>query len=599
MNKYYEEDLKLKQKLAQTQKMYDEIMKDPMFTFLDKVNYSKKENKLVLQTYPHKSLTKKGYIVRKDTLTEKQINKIVKELNVKPIVNKMYSAESDPFQVYKEDDNYYYLPRYYGLNTFGNPDFVDLESKKIEFMFKGKIRDNQAPVVEEAMKQFGGKIEIGDNLNLIIKDIGGGGLLQLPCGFGKTLTAIYLAFLLGVKTLVIVHKTFLQNQWFERIKQFTNAKIGIIRQKKVDVENKDIVIGMLQSISMIDYDPKIFEDFGLIVVDEAHHISSRVFSRALFKVGGKYTLGLSATPQRADGLTKVLNWHLGDIMYKIERKGDINVYIKMFNYKSTNVKLFSEKKQYFQGKVVPGIQKMVTNLTILNERNQFIINIMNSIMHKYERKILVLSARLEHLDILKKGIDLIIKQKVESGEIEPREITTAKYIGGMKDYQLEDSSEADIIFATYAMAKEGLDIDKLNTLILATPEKDVIQSIGRVMRKQIAEGDICPIVIDIADELSLFKKWGSKREEYYKSMKYNVNTYQALNDKCMSVKDYLAMNNIVVENDDDMLREYYCMTHSQYEYDIAIHNNRLDKTKYIYDSNLDNIFDVDTAICYI
>ena len=77
---------------------------------------------------------------------------------------------------------------------------------------------------------------------------------------------------LKLKTLVIVHKTFLQNQWVERISEFTNCKIGIIRQKKVDIENKDIVIGMLQSVSMIDYDKDIFKDFGLVIFDEVHII---------------------------------------------------------------------------------------------------------------------------------------------------------------------------------------------------------------------------------------------------------------------------------------------------------------------------------------
>ena len=121
----------------------------------------------------------------------------------------------------------------------------------------------------------------------------------------NTTMSLYIACQLQVKTLVLVHKTFLQDQWIERCAQFTNAKIGIIRQKKVDVKGKDIVIGMLQSVSMINYDPVIFEDFGLIICDECHHFGSRVFSQALSKLSPKYTLGLSATPIRADGLTKV------------------------------------------------------------------------------------------------------------------------------------------------------------------------------------------------------------------------------------------------------------------------------------------------------
>src|SRR5690606_29609244 len=110
----------------------------------------------------------------------------------------------------------------------------------------------------------------------------------------------------------------------------------------------------------------------------------------------------------------------------------------------------------------------------------FIVNILQHMMVQYERKILVLSGRLEHLNKLRSALDLIIKQEEEKGNLVNGEITTSKYVGGMKAYELESAAEASVIFATYDMAEEGLDIDKLNTLILASPNKknDVTQSIG-------------------------------------------------------------------------------------------------------------------------
>ena len=92
---------------------------------------------------------------------------------------------------------------------------------------------------------------------------------------------LYLACHYKVKTLIIVHKTFLLNQWIERIEQFTDAKIGIIQQNKIDVEDKDIVVGMLQSIAKDKYDSDIFQDFGMVIFDEAHHAPSEYFSKAL------------------------------------------------------------------------------------------------------------------------------------------------------------------------------------------------------------------------------------------------------------------------------------------------------------------------------
>src|SRR5690606_30754389 len=83
------------------------------------------------------------------------------------------------------------------------------------------------------------------------------------------------------------------------------------------------------------------------------------------------------------------------------------------------------------------------------------------------------------------------------------------------------------------------DIDGLNTLILATPQKKIIQSIGRILRKPFRKGDINPLIIDINDELNCFSKWGKRRKQYYNSKKYIIDQMRSINDNCVSVKDYL------------------------------------------------------------
>ena len=126
-----------------------------------------------------------------------------------------------------------------------------------------------------------------------------GGLLDIYCGFGKTVLALKIITMLKLKTLIIVHKGFLMDQWEERINQFIpEAKVGKIQGQIIDIENKDIVIGMLQSLSMKEYPDDQFSDFGLLIVDEVHHISAEIFVRALQKIVTKHTLGLSATMNR-------------------------------------------------------------------------------------------------------------------------------------------------------------------------------------------------------------------------------------------------------------------------------------------------------------
>ena len=153
----------------------------------------------------------------------------------------------------------------------------------------------------------------------------GGGLLELHTGYGKTVCGLKIIAELGVKTIIIIHKEFLLRQWIERIEQFLpDAKVGRIQGSKIDVEDKDIVIGMLQSLSMKDYDISLFNQFGLTIVDECHHIGAEVFSRALFKIVTKYTLGLSATMKRKDGLTKVIKMFLGEVVVK-KRKEKVKI----------------------------------------------------------------------------------------------------------------------------------------------------------------------------------------------------------------------------------------------------------------------------------
>jgi len=530
-------------------------------------------------------LNNTGYRINTTTLSEKKLTKLKLDLTVKPTNTMDMDDSNTEFEVFRQHpDNIIQIPRYYGIRNVKSPDInFDVSKSAVDFEFKGVLRPNQLETATVA-------------LNMIREQ--GGGILQLHTGYGKTTIALYLASILKLKTLILVHKTFLQDQWYDRIKQFTNANIGMIRQQKIDIENKDIVIGMLQSVSMIDYDLAIFKDFQVLICDECHHLGSRVFSRALFKLCPKYTIGLSATPTRNDGLTKVIKWFMGDVLVKVERKGDNAVYIKAFEYTATD-KLFEEKKRWFKGKTKPDTVKMITNMHKIPERNKFVAGIINSLRVIDERKILILSGRIDHLKELKKIVDDVIGDDIVNNRCYEGEYKTAYYIGGMKDYELKDSSEADVIFATYSMAEEGLDIDGLNTLILATPKKNIIQSIGRIMRKPIKKGDINPLVIDIIDNLSCFKSWGDKRIKYYETNKYTVNTYKAHNNQCVSFKDYLVQNKIIDQakaNDPnlDVRKEYIVHRHGietyQFEFDSDFYS--WPETMFNYDCDLGKIFEI-------
>jgi len=473
-------------------------------------------------------LSKEGYLISKKSLTKSKLTELLEELTVTPITHE-YEKPGDPIPVYVnkvvDKENYIAVPRFYGIQKFGIPKDNTLGGETSKMKFKGTLRDYQ----ENLVKQCHTHIKTH-----------GGGLLSVGTGQGKTVMALKIACMLGLKTLVLVHKTFLQDQWIERAQQFTDAKIGLIRQDKIQVDGFDISIGMVQSITSREYDPTLFHKFGLVILDEAHHYPSRIFSQALQKTCPKYTFALSATPERADGLTKVLHWFIGDTIYKQKTMPNKHVIAKIFQYESTDAELFTEKQMWCKGQMVPSNTKMINNLVELKSRNDHLVQILNALRKTPERKVLVLSGRRGHLEFLKKEVDKLIEQDIKDGNLLKNEYNTYYYVGGMKQHALKEASDkGDMLFGTFDMAQEGLDIAKLNTVLLATPKKNVTQAVGRIMRKILEDGDIRPLIIDIYDQLSIYRSQGDKRQILYKKNKYLIQKYYLKDTQITPYDKYL------------------------------------------------------------
>ena len=305
-------------------------------------------------------LGQKGYTISKNELTIEQQKQIRNDLTIKPYIHNSIGAnENKTFPAYRESNNKLYVPHYYGIDKFGLPkEYKISDGISIDLKFNGILRDYQEPVVNKFIKHC----EVSSF---------GGGLLELYCAWGKTSGSLYILSQLKKKTLVIVHKEFLMNQWIERIQQFLpKARVGKIQGSIIDVENKDIVLCMLQSLISKDYEPSLFEQFGFTIIDEVHHISSQSFSNSLFKVVTKYMLGLSATMDRKDGTTRVFKMFLGDVIYKAENKNEHPVEVRAVTYK-VNDDEFNDTILDYRGK--PQNSSMISKLCEYNRRTEFII----------------------------------------------------------------------------------------------------------------------------------------------------------------------------------------------------------------------------------
>ena len=452
------------------------------------------------------TLSRNGYKIKKCELSQKELKDIKKDLTVNPfVVGDFGNGNEKRFSLYMESPNSIYIPRFYAYENYGKPAKSKMdEGQDIDIIFNGSLRKEQEPIIELYKKACDEK---------------GGGLISLKCGGGKTVLALYIISMLKKKTIVVVHKDFLMTQWRDRITQFLpTARIGKIQQNTIDIENKDIVLAMVQSLSQKEYDSEVFSSFGLAVFDECHHLGAEVFSKSMAKVASKYMLGLSATPDRKDGLRKVFEWYIGPMVFS--SKNEVNKdYIETRIYEYTN----EEDKVYNKLETIrtkkgpqPSMPRMINNISDCIHRNNFINRIIKS---EYEtgRKILVLGDRREYLNRTEKWIKENINPDV-----------VGQYVGGMKPAELRDSQEKDIILGTYSMASEGMDIPKLNTIVLASPKSDVVQSVGRILREKANVRKFHPLVVDFIDthpNLGVFSKQCNKRIAYYKKCNHDIHTY--------------------------------------------------------------------------
>lgn len=323
-----------------------------------------------------------------------------------------------------------------------------------------------------------------------LKEFKGNGVLCLPCGQGKTATALAIASKMKRKTLIVVHKEFLANQWRERINQFCpGSTIGLIQGDTWDVDGHDFVLAMIQTLCTREHSQDQFKCFGLVIVDEAHHIGAPAFSKTMFKMSPEFTLGLTATPERKDGLTCILYWFLGKTFYTMHQSvAELNVIRLNFDHHSFRAGPMLNKF----GKV--SMAHMVNHLVDIPERNELILkNVRDAI--KRGRKILLLSDRRGHCEWIHEQL---------GSEL------SGLYMGGMKQEEHEVAATKQVIVATFTLAYEGLDIPSLDTLFLVTPHSDVKQAVGRITRTPGSKE-----VFDVVDNWSVLAGMFYKRNRIY------------------------------------------------------------------------------------
>lgn len=342
------------------------------------------------------------------------------------------------------------------------------------------------------------------------------GVIVMPCGSGKTQTALEIVARLGKRTLWLTHTQDLLTQSMNRAKNCFNISsdmYGTITGGKVDI-GKAITFATVQTMANIDL-KSIKDYFEVIIVDECHKCigtptNVMMFYKVLSNLSARYKYGLTATPKRADGLEKCMFAILGDIIYEVPKSKikscDVIVKKRQTGFMpDTNVILSSDGTLIYSS--------LIENITKDTKRNEKII----SDLKQLNGATLILSDRVEHLQTL--------YNMLNSKEASIIKANNTKYEKEQRKTKLQELNDGRLryLFATYKLAKEGLDIPNLRYLVMATPQKDettVVQSVGRVSR--IADGKEYGTVIDYVDSFGLLIGYSKKRDKYYKKLNYIV-----------------------------------------------------------------------------
>lgn len=375
------------------------------------------------------------------------------------------------------------------------------------------------------------------------------GLIVLPTGKGKSILGMYLAYALKQRTLVIVHKDDLVDGWTQdsKICFGEDFKVGIYKAKKRQI-GEQITIATIQTLNRLDKDTleAFQEHFGMVIIDECHHISSSSFD-LLHRFSACYKVGLSATPERSDGLTKVMTHHLGECAFKYEsdhndkdilpvevfhRKMPIDVPIYLAHRGGTKYELANEMDMKNPNKLklvqdvpfecrprIPYFEidhRVLTNPTYGRR-------VLKDLVSEYNqgRSCVCFFTQKRHIELYR---DSLVLNGVPEDHI-------LLYYGDSKESKEDmkkraESKEALITLATYSIATEGTNVKAWEVAFLVSSinnGKNTEQAVGRIRRSK--EGKINPVKVydySLPNVYSIGSKHYYTRRQRYKKLEFTI-----------------------------------------------------------------------------
>ena len=341
------------------------------------------------------------------------------------------------------------------------------------------------------------KFELRPSQRVVYDALDDCAIINAWVSWGKTFTALAIASKLAQKTLVVTHTTNLRNQWEKEVKKCFGIQPGRIGSGDFQVSSP-IVCGNIQSLYRRIDDIKHM--FGTVILDEMHHVSSPTFTRIIDEMPARFKIGLTGTLERKDGRHVVFRDYFGTQIHKPPKE----------NYMTPSIDVIKSEVRFLDGSYTPWAER-INHLA----NNEEYVNSVALIAAKYAaegHKVLVVSDRVAFLKVCHRLVGENSVCITGDMDFEERE-KTMNMIG-----------EKDILFGTQSIFSEGISLDKLSCLVLATPinnEPLLTQLIGRVIRKK--EGKSQPKVVDIHLKGKTASRQANARMGYYMKQGYDIN----------------------------------------------------------------------------
>lgn len=390
------------------------------------------------------------------------------------------------------------------------------EDKNIEFV-------NETAHTGHKHYEFGCNIEPYDYQEAAIRKAvtRRNGVIVAPCGSGKTQIALAVAAKIGLRTLWLTHTGDLMRQSMERAKKcfsLPDSAYGTITAGKVNA-GEVLTFATVQTMAKIDLEQ--YRDFwDVVIVDECHKCvgtptNVMMFYKVVNSLNARFKIGITATPKRADGMERCMFALLGEKIHEItqddvkDKTCPVHVVMRGTGFTPDTEKILSA-----DGTI--SYTRLISELIKDSERNEKIVDDIYSLA--MTGGALVLSERVEHLKTLMRECN---ERGISMNDMRMLSSNTTKRDRIEREHALQDLNDGkiNVVFATYQLAKEGLDVPNLRILFLASPQKDrttVVQSVGRVSRK--ADGKEYGMVIDYVDRFGMLNGYAKKRIGYYKKL---------------------------------------------------------------------------------